>query len=147
MGAGSVHFERGKRAMANSQMLDALAAFEAAHRAEPDNAEFQSFYGLLHALERGRTREGLDMARAAAERAPDLASVHLNLARVLTKCEDKAGAVAAVRKGLEHHPRDPGLLAECKLLGVRRPPTFKNLPRGHWLNKYVGKLTWWWATR
>jgi predicted Zn-dependent protease len=144
MTPGAAHqFERGKRALESGELLEALAAFEAAHRADMENAEYQSYYGLLHALERGRTREGLELARAAAERAPQLPNVHVNLARVLVASRDKAGAVSALRQGLEHHPGNTTLLGELKKLGVRKPPVFKNLPRDHLLNKYAGKIAHW----
>jgi predicted Zn-dependent protease len=144
MGVGSVEqFERGKRAMADDRLLEALTAFESAYRAEPTNAEYQSYYALMHALERGRTREALALARDAAERAPQLAVSHLNLAKVLVAGKDKAGAVEALKRGLTHHPNNEALLAETKKLGVRKPPVFKNLRRDHPLNKYAGKIAHW----
>ncbi|HSI05518.1 MAG TPA: hypothetical protein VLC93_13620, partial [Myxococcota bacterium] len=58
-------------------------------------------------------------------------------------CKDKAGAVAALKHGLAHHPGNEALLAEIKKLGVRKPPVFKKLPRDHPLNKYAGKIAHW----
>ncbi len=145
MGVGSAEqFERGKRALAEEKLLEALAAFESAHRAEPANAEYQSYYALMHALERGRTREGLELAREAVQRAPELSSTHLNLAKVMLACRDKGGAVEALKQGLVHHPSDVALKSELKKLGLRKPPVFKKLPRDHLLNKYAGKIAHWW---
>ncbi len=144
MSVGAENFARGKRAMADNKLLEALAAFETAHRAEPSNAEYQSYYALMHALERGRTREGLELARDAARRAPELPASHLNVAKVLLACRDKAGAVEALKLGLSHHPTDAPLLAELKKLGMRKPPVFTSLPRDHVLNKYAGKIAHWW---
>jgi predicted Zn-dependent protease len=143
MTSGASHFEHGKQALADDHGLEALRAFEAAYNAEPENAEYESYFALVNALERGRVREGLQLARKAAERAPEIVTVHLNLARILLQNKDKAGAIDTLRRGLVHHPDNEELTREVRRLGVRKPPVFKSLSRDHPLNKYAGKLKHW----
>lgn len=140
MSTAETNFARGKEALARGQGLEALRLFELASAADPGNAEYQSYVALLNALERGRIREAVDLAAAAAARAPDVPSVYVNLTRIHIKAGDKESAVQVLREGLRRHGDDPDMLTLMHQVGVRKPPIFESLPRSHFLNKYLGKL-------
>ena len=47
-------------------------------------------------------------------------------------------------RGVRLAPENSDLRAELKRLGMRRPPVLGFLHRDHWLNVWLGKMTWRW---
>ena len=131
MAPGRRDFERGIAALQGERGLDALRAFEDARAEEPENALYLSYWALANALERGRFKEAVEAAARAAERAPHVVEVHLNLGRVHLSGHDKSSAMAAFRHGLALHPNSAELVRALEELGVRRPPVFRSLGRNY----------------
>lgn len=133
-------FECGKALLNDGRSFEALPFIERAYAEEPLNPEYQSYYGLVMALERGQVRLSIDLCREAVDRARERPELYLNLARVHLKAGRKADAFDALQDGLRCDPQNEGLKALAAGFGTRRPPFFRNLPRGHVLNKYLGRL-------
>ncbi len=62
---------------------------------------------------------------------------YLNLGRVYLRAGLKTKAIETFRKGLEVD-KNPEIMAELQVLGIRKKPIFPFLPRSHFLNKYLG---------
>src|SRR5690606_9254997 len=92
------HFSRVKALLAHQQTFDALEHAERAHHLEPGDPFYLSYYGLLHALERGRVADGIEMCQRALRDAPQAAELYLNLARVFLKGGFKSKAVTTLRQ-------------------------------------------------
>ena len=76
----------------------------------------------------------------AIEKMPDRADFYLNLGRIYVKGGYKKEAVEMFRKGIRIDPENRDLLGLLKKLGIRRKPLFSSLPRGHFLNKFTGRI-------
>lgn len=86
------------------------------------------------------------LAREALDAEPDNTSFRLNLGRVLLHAGRKDEAIRVVRQGVSHGS-DPELIALLEQLGTRKRPVFPTLPRGHFLNKWAGRLLSWLGLR
>ncbi len=131
-------FELARELMGQGNCLDALKCAERAMHHEPRNPAYVSLFGLLIARERGQLKRGLELAEKAVEDGgfdPDLC---LNVASIYLKAERRADALRWIEAGLERSPGHAGLEQERSVLGVRRPPVLRFLPRSHPLNKLLG---------
>jgi hypothetical protein len=64
----------------------------------------------------------------------------LNLAWVRLLARDRLGAITALERGLALDAKHAGLLDFQSKLGVRRAPVLRFLPRGHGINRFLGKM-------
>ncbi len=134
------HFRRGKTALEAGRHADSLQQFRAAHRLEPANPRYRSYFGLGLGLAERRFDTALQLCRSAAKEEffnPDL---YLNLARVHLAFGFKAEAIRYLRRGLMIDPRSETISAELRLLGMRRGPVLRFLRRGHSVNRWLGVL-------
>jgi hypothetical protein len=109
------------------------------------------------ARERGQVREAIHLCRAAVSAEPEHPAHYLNLGRVLLLAGDKSRAIAAFWRGISRNAGPEGaalaewprsgkrreydlIMDELRRLGIRKPPPFRSLHRGHPLNKFTGKL-------
>ena len=77
--------------------------------------------------------------------APDLL---VNLAKAYLVARNKRAAVHALRRALNRSRGvDPRAQAELAALGIRRTPVLGFLPRGFFLNAWLGRLRSWVLTR
>jgi tetratricopeptide (TPR) repeat protein len=133
-------YRRGRQLLAEGQDEDALACFRAAHRLDPTNARYRSYYGLGLALCERRFSEALELCRSAAKEEffnPDL---YHNLARVHGAFGFKSEAIRYLRRGLMIDPANPGMSTDLDELGRRRQPVLQFLPRRHPINRLLGRL-------
>lgn len=137
-------FDRAMAEYGAGRMLEALALFDEAVIADPDNHRARSYWGLLLVVERGQQKRGLEHAETAAAQAPDDVDVWLNLARIFVKLEQKGRAIDVLREGMKRHTDHDALATMLATLGVRRAPPIKSLPRSHPLNKWVGIALYRW---
>jgi tetratricopeptide (TPR) repeat protein len=144
-------FKKALEAYRGGKPREAMALFEAAvmldSRAKQDasvDPRYRSWYGLCLALEGGKLREGLNLCRKAAEEEFFNHEVWLNLGRVEMEAGHKEEAHEALRRGLHLAPgqQKKTFLHFLDVLGLRRRPFFKFLPRRHGLNVIVGRFTW-----
>jgi len=117
----------------------------------------RSYLAYCIARERGQVQRASAICRAAIAAEPDHPAHYLNLGRVLLLAGDKSKAIAAFWRGISRNAGPEGagaadwprsgmrreydlIMDELRRLGIRKPPPFPSLRRGHPLNKYVGKL-------
>ena len=103
---------------------------------------FYSFLGVAMAKVEGRKKEGLQLAQYATQLAPRDPVNRLNLARAFLIAHKRVPAIKQIEKGLKLKPLDRDLHQLKKEVGWRRPPAIRFLSRGHFLNKWIGKITW-----
>lgn len=120
--------------------MAALEHFANAHRRDPANPRYRSYYGWAVAMIEHRLDRGLALCRSALRDAGDSPDVYHNLARIMLAHGRKTEAFKYVRRGLMVDPRHAPLLLEWRRLGVRRPPVLPFLPRRHFLNRVLGRL-------
>lgn len=121
------------------RLLTPLAQQEEGHGQLPG-----FFYGFLgHAIARceGRRHEGLELCRHAVQVQPFQPVNHLNLARTYLLIGNRRLAVRAMKKGLALDSDHRELARFAEELGVRRSPPVSFLPRGHPLNRWIGKIS------
>jgi hypothetical protein len=92
------------------------------------------------ALFEGRTADGIALCRRAVDLEFYRADHYLNLARVYLKAGRKRDAVQTLKHGRTVDPRHAEIVAEIAALGVRRQPVLRWLPRGHFVNRHLGRL-------
>jgi tetratricopeptide (TPR) repeat protein len=118
----------------------ALDHFAGAHRREPSNPVFRSYYGWAVATIEHRSERGIALCRSALRDAGDVPELYHNLARALLAIGRRSEAMKYIRRGLMVDPRHALLRGEWRRLGVRRGPVLPFLPRRHRLNRWLGRV-------
>jgi tetratricopeptide (TPR) repeat protein len=139
-GSAEAAFEQGVAAFLGGDTSSAHAAFERAHRRDPRDPRYMSWYGLTLVLVERNSSLGVvlcDQALRGAGSDPDLI---LNLARVHLALNQRERTVRALQRGLELWPDHPGLLYARDALGWRRSPVVPFLSRNSTLNRWLGHL-------
>jgi tetratricopeptide (TPR) repeat protein len=134
------HYRRGLALLEGGHGQDGFEHLSCAYLGDPQCARFRSAYALSLALVRGQFLGAVELARAAVRQEfynPDL---YLNLSRIYLAFDFKAEAVRYLRRGLMVDPESVRLLRRLGELGVRRRPALRFLPRGHALNRFVGRI-------
>ena len=135
------------RALLESDPRSAHDIFHKAWRRNLNDPRVLSNYGLTLVLVEGDRQRGIRFCEEALRRGHSTTEALVNLARALVVTRNKEQAVRALKKALELAPDDPRVTAEFVALGLRRPPAIPWLPRAFFLNKWIGKATWWWSKR
>jgi tetratricopeptide (TPR) repeat protein len=132
-------FERGLERLKRGEMLMALPCFEKSFGLDPSNSLCLSYMALLMGLERGRVKKAIVLAQEAAARTPGNPIVHVNLGKLYKKAGKDSDALEAVRRSLKGGviPEAEALLKE---INPRMRPLFPFLARGHFLNRWAGKI-------
>jgi len=131
-------YNRGQEALKKGKTLEALALFEKAFNIEPENPSYQSSLGLCIASERGKIKEAISLCERALQAEPQKIENYLNLGRVYLTAGLKLRAIEVFRKGLKIDRKNPEIIAEFQMLGLRKKPVFPFLSRDNILNKYFG---------
>jgi tetratricopeptide (TPR) repeat protein len=134
-------FKTGVESLRKRESLKALSCFEFSYDLN-NSAECQSYLGLCMAMERGEVKKGLGFCEDAVSREPENPTLYLNMGKLLLRAGRKKEAIESVRRGLDVGKNDEAL-AWLMNLGVRRKPILSFLPRGHFLNRYVGAFLSW----
>src|SRR5207248_4263954 len=130
--------------------LDPRAAheiFQKAWRRNLNDPRVLSNFGLTLVLVEGDRQRGIRFCEEALRRGLQTTESLVNLAKALVQTRNKEQAVRALRKAMELAPDDPRVGQEFAALGLRRPPAIPWLPRNFFLNKWLGRLTWWFSRR
>lgn len=115
----------------------------------PSEPFLLSYYGCLLAVVGQRPSEGIKACGEAIKRLEESVpfgseffhpTLYLNLGRAHLAGGDRAGAIAAFKRGLKTDPENSDILWEMRKLGRRRKPPLPFLKRGSLLNKYIGLL-------
>jgi tetratricopeptide (TPR) repeat protein len=139
-GSAEAAFEQGVAAFLCGDASAAHVAFERAHRREPRDPRYMSWYGLTLVLVERNSNLGVslcDQALRGAGADPDLL---LNQARVHLALNQRERAVRALQRGLELWPDHPALLRARDSLGWRRRPVLPFLHRNNPVNRWLGQL-------
>ncbi len=115
-----------------------------------------SYVAYCISKEKGQHRAALSLCQAAMSAEPRNPAHYLNLGRIYLLTGHKKKALETFRKGLSQEPASDKhtsaespvararqqalILAELRGLGIRRRAPFPSLPRGHALNRLVGKM-------
>jgi hypothetical protein len=139
--------EEGRAAFAARDLPGAHAAFERAHRRDPRDPVFMSWYGVTLVLVEKNSNLGVllvDQALRAAGPDPELL---LNSARIHLALNQRDRAARALGRALELWPTDPRIVAARDAMGTRRTPVIPFLPRSNPLNRFLGRLRHRWTHR
>ena len=134
------HFRRGTQELEAGRYAEALEHLRGAHRLDPANPRFRSYFGLCLALAERRFDKALELCRSAAKEEFFNPNLYHNLARVHLAFGFKAEAIRFLRRGLMIDPRSEVIAAQLYQLGVRRRPVLRFLRRQHLLNRWCGIL-------
>lgn len=118
---------------------EALGRLEQAHALDPGCARVRSHYGLCLALAERRFEKAVELCRSAVKQEFFNPELYLNLARVHLLFGFKAEALRYLRRGKMIDPGNPEILGELRRLGRRRSQVLGFLPRGHLLNRLLGR--------
>jgi Tfp pilus assembly protein PilF len=116
----------------------AMQKFEEAHKVNPDEARYASYYGLCLAQVEKRIVHAEMLCARAAEKEFFRADLFYNLGRVRLMMQDKRSAHEAFARGLSADRTHRPIIKELRRMGRRGRPVFSFLNRGHLLNKYSG---------
>lgn len=108
---------------------------------DPAYNRFRSWLGLNQAMQ--GQRGGLVLCRLAAKNETRDAEVFYNLARAEYRFEDIDKSLRALAQGRSLDPGHSGIASLLAQLDRRRPPVLRRLPRDNWLNRLLGRLSWW----
>lgn len=128
--------QRGLAELEDGNEPAALSFFEKAATLSR-SPEILSCLGLCVARQRGQSQKGVELCNRAISVDPTNPLHYLNLGRIHLAARDKRTAITVFREGLCFGP-DEHLVAELDRLGTRKPPVLQFLPRGHFLNKWLG---------
>jgi len=130
--------ERGIKAAEKGNTLMALVHFEDAAKLD-DSPLIRSYLAFCLAKERRQLQKAAALCREALQQEPANPLHYLNLGRIYLLAGQKNLAIRTFRQGLKNG-RNPLIVKELKLLGLRKPPVLQTLGREHPLNKYLGML-------
>jgi tetratricopeptide (TPR) repeat protein len=102
--------------------------------------KYVSYLGLALTLSQGKSEEGQKLCEQAVKREffdPDL---YCNLGIVYLRNRLKAQAFEAFQKGLNLKAGHPRILDELEKYDRRCEPVLSFLPRGHYVNRLLGRL-------
>ncbi len=133
------HYLRGRELLRNEDAAGAFEHFRASYGLKRDCARYASYYGLCLAIVERRFNKGLELCRGAARDEFFNPELYLNLARVHLAFGFKAEALRLLRRGLMIDPAHAEIREELESLGRRQPPVLAFLPRGHLLNRMLGR--------
>ncbi len=145
--AATAALEEGRAAFQARDLLRAHAAFERAHRRDPQNPFARSWYGLTLVLVEKNSNLGVVLCDEALRTEGPDPELLLNQARLHLALRQRERAVRALVRGLELWPDDPRLVAARDALGIRRPPVIPFLSRNNPLNRILGRLRYRWIQR
>lgn len=133
-------FLLGKGFLEDDNIDRALRAFEKAYKADKENPEYMSYYGLCKAVRGGEIGYGLELCTMAIKKDFSRAEFYHNLGRVYKATGNKKGAIGVFKKGLKFDPQNAKLRQELAELGFRDRPVIEGIDRDNPLNKYLGIL-------
>jgi tetratricopeptide (TPR) repeat protein len=136
-------FEDFRVGLARLRDGDPVAAVELlrqAARRDPENPYYVSYVGLGLGHAEGMWGEAERLCHRAVCRGRRQAQLYLNLAEVYVSSGRRQAAADTLALGLHYMPHDQRLREEYSRLIVRRAPVFRRLPRGHVLNRVLGRV-------
>lgn len=106
------------------------------------NGQFYSYLGYGIARYERRVKEGLALCQHSIKLQFYEPENYLNLARVHLLARNRRKAVEALNRALKLNASNPGAMALAREIGWRRRPVIPFLPRGNFLNRLLGRLSY-----
>ena len=126
---------------------EAHKLFLQAYEMDPASAKASSWLGYTTAMVERKVQKGLDYARKAVDSNIPDAMFYRNMGVIYLELKNKRGAIGAFAKGLQIDKGNREILKEWSILGFRRKVTFSSLDRSHFLNRIIGRFTYWLTNR
>jgi Flp pilus assembly protein TadD len=123
-----------------SNHKEALVHLAEALRIAPTNPFYRSYFGYCLALVQRDFDRAVHFCQQASDSRPFDADLHVNLGRVYRLKGDRAAAYQAFTQAWHLSKGHAAAAAELARMGVRRPPVVTILSRGHWLNRWLGRV-------
>jgi predicted Zn-dependent protease len=133
-------FNAGRVFLEQDKAAEARRAFEHALERRPNEPRYLSFTGFAMARAGAPGREAILLCERAARLGGHRPEIYHNLGRVYLATGHRKKARRAFRQGLALDHSSTDLLRDLEHMGIRRPPVFRVLPRGHVVNRYAGKV-------
>lgn len=135
---GLIYVREGAWSSAIASLTKARNCYKEKERAVP--VELDSYLGLTISMNGGDLKEAIRRCRAALDQDSYQPDFYFNLGKVYAMAKDKEKAVQTFNLGLQLDEQHKGMKREMKRLGIREDPALTFLPRGHFLNKYLGRI-------
>ena len=103
-------------------------------------ATYKSYHGLCQCLAGSEMYRGLCSCRQASKTDPTNPAIWFNLGRAAMIVSRRDEAHRAFRRGLQIQPGHPGITRALTTMGVRRGPVLGFLPRGSFVNVFLGRM-------
>jgi len=100
--------------------------------------EAHTYLAYCLAKGQGRINSAAKICRESIKREPENSLHYLILGRILLMVDDRHRAIATFRRGLKRSP-SPKIIAELKMLGLRKTPIITTLDRKHPANRILGR--------
>ena len=137
--AGLPDFKECLRHLREGHPEEALLHARRALGVDPKNPFYLSYAGLLAALTEQRFGDAEMLCREALGMRRNHPQLYLNLAEVYQNAGRPQEAIGVLDTGLESAGRDFRIRRAREKIGARRKPVLSFLPRGHKLNRILGK--------
>ena len=108
--------------------------------ANPSDPRFLSCLGLCKAMVNRRSNEALELCEKALAFGAYGDFFYCNLGKVHLLRGSKQKAYAAFQAGLKTNSRNKDILQALHEMGIRRKPLVSFLPRGHFVNRFAGRM-------
>lgn len=139
---------RGRGLLDEGRTGDALACFAELHEQDPASAVARSYYGLALAIAERQFEKGVELGRSALKQEFFNPELYLNMARIHLTFGFKSEALRYLRRGRMIDPANRPIRALLEELGTRQRQILRFLPRGHILNRWLGRArARWWSVR
>jgi tetratricopeptide (TPR) repeat protein len=131
-------FIKGLEALDHGHFYLARTCFEQANEQER-TAQHCSYLAIALAKATGGYPQAITLGREAVTLEPDNPIHYLHLGQIYLMADKRHEALEVFRQGVRLGGDEP-IIRELEILGMRKPLIFKNLPRSHPFNKYLGLL-------
>jgi Flp pilus assembly protein TadD len=135
-----VEFKLGIKLLRDGHSADAVEYLRHAAELEQQNPYYLSFLGVSVARAQRKWAPAAKYCETALSLKRNEAQLYLNLAEVYKSAGRRDDAVEVLDRGLIYFKADARIRRARANLGRRRSPVLPFLERGHFLNRYLGKL-------
>jgi predicted Zn-dependent protease len=133
-------FREGLSLLREGEAAGAVELLRHASQRDPENPYYMSYFGLSLGHAEGMWAEAERLCHTAVCRGRRQAQLYLNLAEVYLSSGRRRAAADTLARGLHYLPQDSRLQSEFGRLSERKAPVLRFLPRGHVINRNLGRL-------
>ena len=133
-------FREGLSLLREGEAAGAVELLRHASQRDPENPYYMSYFGLSLGHAEGMWAEAERLCHTAVCRGRRQAQLYLNLAEVYLSSGRRRAAADTLARGLHYLPQDSRLQSEFGRLSERKAQLLRFLPRGHVINRNLGRL-------